>query len=200
VEFGAGAQDVVRPIHAPLMRRSHISLLRGNIGGCTGKFNAPGVVTGPAVCFDSEESATEAVYSGSVRSGQVIVVRYEGPAGGPGMREMLNITSALVGMGLKDSVAFVSDGRTSGVAHARAVCVHVEPEAYHGGNIALIQDGDILTMDPDAGTLTLHVDDSVLAGRRAEWTRRSRPVESTILRRFRSLVEPPSRGCILRDG
>jgi dihydroxy-acid dehydratase len=112
---------------------------------------------------------------------------------------MLNITSALVGIGLKDSVAFVSDGRTSGVAHARAVCVHVEPEAYHGGNIALIQDGDILTIDPDAGTLTLHVDETVLGSRRTAWRRQPRPVESTILRRYRSLVEPASRGCILRD-
>jgi dihydroxy-acid dehydratase len=199
LEFGQGAQDVVLPIGAPLMRRSHISLLQGNIGGCTGKFNAPGVVTGPAICFDSEESATAAVYSGGVKAGQVMVVMYEGPAGGPGMREMLNITSALVGMGLKESVAFVSDGRTSGVAHARAVCVHVEPEAYHGGNIALIEDGDVLTIDPDAGTLMLHVDDAALASRRGAWTRHSRPAESTILRRFRSLVEPPSRGCILRD-
>jgi dihydroxy-acid dehydratase len=199
LEFGAGAQDVVLPVDAPLMGRSHISLLQGNIGGCTGKFNAPGIFAGPAICFDGEEAATEAVHSGSVRAGQVMVVRYEGAAGGPGMREMLNITSALVGMGLKDSVAFVSDGRTSGVAHARAVCVHVEPEAYHGGNIALIQDGDMLTLDPEAGTLMLQVDESVLGERRATWTRRSRPVESTILRRFRSLVEPPSRGCILRD-
>lgn len=197
--FGTGTQDVVLPTHAPLMRRSHIALLQGNMGGCTGKFNAPGIFSGPAICFDSEEAATEAVHAGGVRAGQVMVVRYEGPAGGPGMREMLNITSALVGLGLKDSVAFVSDGRTSGVAHARAVCVHVEPEAHHGGNIALVQDGDILTMDPDAGTLTLHVEESVLADRRAAWTRRSRSVESPILRRFRFLVEPPSRGCILRD-
>ena len=200
LEFGPGAQDVVLPVHAPLMHRSHITLLQGNIGRCTGKFNAPGIFSGPAICFDSEEEATVAAHSGTVRPGQVMVVRYEGPAGGPGMREMLNITSALVGMGLKDSVAFVSDGRTSGVAHARAVCVHVEPEAYHGGNIALIENGDTLTMDPDAGTLTLHVGESVLRERRAKWTRRSRPVDSTILRRFRALVEPPSRGCILRDG
>ncbi len=199
LEFGSGAQDVVRPTDSPLMERSHISLLQGNIGSCTGKFNAPGVFSGPAICFDSEETATAAVHAGNVRAGQVMVVRYEGPAGGPGMREMLNITSALVGMGLKDSVAFVSDGRTSGVAHARAVCVHVEPEAYHGGAIALIQDGDVLTLDPEAGTLMLQVDDAVLEGRRAVWVRQSRPAESTILRRFRMLAEPASRGCILRD-
>lgn len=200
LEFGIGSQDVVLPIQAPLLHHSHIRLIEGNLGSCVGKFNAPGAVRGSALCFDSEETASDAVYSGKVRSGHVLVVRYEGPAGGPGMREMLNITSALVGMGLKDSVAFVSDGRTSGVAHARAVCVHVEPEAYHGGNIALIHDGDAITIDPDAGTLTLHVDDSVLADRRASWTRRdSRPVESAILRRYRALVQPPSSGCVLRD-
>ena len=200
LEFGEGAQDVVRSVSQPFMRQSHIRLLSGNLGTCAGKFNAPGAFSGPAICFDNEEAAAEAVYVGKVRAGHVLVVRYEGSAGGPGMREMLNITSALVGMGLKDSVAFVSDGRTSGVAHARAVCVHAEPEAYHGGNIALIEDGDRITIDREAGAFDLHVAPAVLAERRRTWVRPSlRTVDSTILRRYRSLVEPPSRGCVLRD-
>ncbi|NED88059.1 dihydroxy-acid dehydratase, partial [Streptomyces sp. SID11233] len=156
----AEGQEVVKDIEAPVKPAGALAILRGSLApdGCVLKLGGrPDFVrTGPARVYDSEEDCFTAIQAGAVREGDVVIVRYEGPAGGPGMREMLSITGALVGQGLGDSVTLVTDGRFSGVSHG-LVIGHVAPEAWHGGPLALVADGDTVTVDSAGGTLDLDV-------------------------------------------
>jgi dihydroxy-acid dehydratase len=154
---------------------------------------------GPARVFDSEESCTNAVRAGDVRPGDVLVVRYEGPAGGPGMREMLSVTASVVGAGLGESVALVTDGRFSGATRGLMVG-HVAPEAARGGPLALVHEGDTITIDIDAKTLTLELGDDELAKRRADWQPRPDPDMGGVFARYRALVGSASEGAVLLPG
>ena len=164
-------QEVIRPWGAPLYPQGHIAVLRGNLAPEGAVAKITGVkkpqMTGPARTFDSEESCLEAILEGTVRPGDVLVIRYEGPRGGPGMREMLAPTSALVGAGLGDSVGLITDGRFSGGTYGMVVG-HASPEAAVGGPLALVHDGDTITIDAYSGTLHLHVDDAELTARRTQ--------------------------------
>jgi dihydroxy-acid dehydratase len=153
--------------------------------------------TGKAICFDSEEEASAGIMQGKVKAGQFVVIRYEGPKGGPGMKEMLAPTSLIMGMGLGESVALVTDGRFSGAT--RGACVgHVSPEAAEGGPIALVQDGDDVTIDVEARALTLAVPDAELARRREAFRPRKKEIRSSWLRRYAHLVTNAAKGAVMR--
>jgi len=167
-------QDVIRPFGNPLYRQGHLAILKGNLSpeGCVAKITGlkKKAITGPARVFDSEDAAMQAILDDRIRAGDVIVIRYEGPKGGPGMREMLSPTSALIGKGLGDSVGLITDGRFSGGTWGMVVG-HVAPEAYAGGLLALVQEGDSITIDADRLLLQLNVADAELGRRRAAWSR-----------------------------
>jgi dihydroxy-acid dehydratase len=152
---------------------------------------------GPARVFDSEEACTAAVRDGLVGAGDVVVVRYEGPAGGPGMREMLSVTSSIVGAGLGESVALVTDGRFSGATRGLMVG-HVTPEAARGGPLAIVRDGDVISIDLDARTVTL--EDVDIAARLEAWTPPQLPYATGVFGRYRALVGSASEGAALRNG
>jgi dihydroxy-acid dehydratase len=153
---------------------------------------------GKAICFDSQDEAIAGIMGGRVQAGHVVVIRYEGPKGGPGMQEMLSPTSLIMGMGLGDKVALVTDGRFSGAT--RGVCVgHVSPEAAEGGVLALVRDGDEITVDVDARRLEVAVGEDELTVRRSRLQPRRKDVKSRWLRRYAALVENASRGAILRS-
>jgi len=175
--------------------------LRGNLApdGCLVKVTGRRRHRGPARVFDGEEACTAAVRAGAVREGDVLVVRYEGPAGGPGMRELLSVTSSVVGAGLGDSVALVTDGRFSGATRGLMVG-YVTPEAYRGGPLAVVRDGDEIDIDADTNRITLEIDERELAERLAAWTRPPRPELGGVLGRYRALVGPASEGAVLRGG
>jgi dihydroxy-acid dehydratase len=155
--------------------------------------------SGPARVFDCEEDAFAAVESREIAEGCVIVIRYEGPKGGPGMREMLSTTAALYGQGMGEKVALITDGRFSGAT--RGFCIgHVGPEAADGGPIALIEDGDIITIDAEAGTIELEVDPATLAERRARWLPRTNDYRSGALWRYAQNVGPASKGAVTHPG
>jgi dihydroxy-acid dehydratase len=151
---------------------------------------------GPARVFDSEDAANAAVLGGKIRSGDVVVIRYEGPRGGPGMREMLEATSALAGMGRDADTALITDGRFSGATHGAAIG-HVSPEAAAGGPIALVREGDVISIDIDAGRLDLEVSDEELAKRRAAWKAPVPKVRTGWLARYAALVSSASSGAVL---
>jgi dihydroxy-acid dehydratase len=153
--------------------------------------------TGPARVFDSEEACAAAVRSGVVRAGDVLVTRYEGPAGGPGMREMLSVTASVVGAGLGDSVALVTDGRFSGATRGLMVG-HVAPEAARGGPLAAVRDGDRITIDVEAGTLDVDLSETELAARLADWTAPVPAYDSGVFARYRAQVRSASEGAVLR--
>ncbi len=165
-------QDVVRPFDQPLYAEGHLAILKGNLAPRGAVAKVTGLksrqITGPARVFDSEEACMEAILADRVQAGDVLVIRYEGPRGGPGMREMLAPTAALIGKGLGDKVGFVTDGRFSGGTFGMVVG-HVAPEAQEGGAIALVHEGDRITIDGDHNRLDLHVSDEELAKRRAGW-------------------------------
>ena len=152
--------------------------------------------TGPARVFESEEEACEAIFGGGIRPGDVVVIRYEGPSGGPGMREMLTPTSAICGMGLDRSVALVTDGRFSGATKGPAIG-HVSPEAAAGGPIALVEEGDLIAIDIDAGTIELKVADDELERRRAAWEPPAPRYASGVLSRYARLVTSADKGAYL---
>lgn len=196
--------EVIHPVSSPISPTGGIAVLRGSLapGGAVVKRAAvvPAMLrhAGPARVFEQEEEALAAIFGGRIRPGDVVVIRYEGPQGGPGMREQLLPTSALVGMGLGESVALVTDGRFSGAT--RGACVgHVTPEAYRGGPIALVQEGDRIEIDIPAGRIELAVPASELERRRAAWRppERLRLEPGSLLERYRRLVGPADRGCIL---
>ena len=155
------------------------------------------VNTGKAKVFNSEEEATAAILGGKIEKGDVVVIRYEGPKGGPGMREMLEPTACLVGMGLDKDVALITDGRFSGAT--RGACIgHVSPEAAEGGLIALVEDGDLISIDMDACTISLDVDDEVIAQRRAAWVKPEPKVKTGYLARYAKLVSSANTGAIFK--
>ncbi len=192
-------QDVIRPFDAPLYAQGHLAILRGNLAeeGCVAKIT--GIkqrhITGPARVFDTEEACLEAILAGKIVAGDVVVIRYEGPKGGPGMREMLAPTSAIIGAGLGDSVGLITDGRFSGGTYGLVVG-HVAPEAAVGGTIALVNDGDSITIDADARLLQLHVPDEELARRRAAWTPPAPRYPRGVLAKYARLVSSASLGAV----
>jgi dihydroxy-acid dehydratase len=195
--------DVLFPAAAPYRANGSLSVLRGNLApdGSLVKVSGAGRRSqrGPARVFESEEACATAVRAGLAQPGDVLVVRYEGPAGGPGMREMLSVTSSVVGAGLGDSVALVTDGRFSGATRGLMIG-HVAPEAARGGPIALVEDGDTIAIDVDAKTLTLEVPEEELARRRAAWRLPELPYGTGVFGRYRALVGSASEGAVLRNG
>jgi dihydroxy-acid dehydratase len=194
--------SVIRSIDEPYSLSGGIAVLWGNLApeGAVVKAGAvsPRMMShrGPARVFDAEEAAMEAILDGDVASGDVVVIRYEGPRGGPGMREMLMPTSALAGMGLDDEVALLTDGRFSGATRGASVC-HVSPEAAAGGAIALVEEGDAIELDIPAKRLTLHVSEEALARRREAWSPPEPPKGGGYLARYATLVSSASQGAIL---
>ena len=192
-------QEVIRPWERPLYPQGHLTILRGNLAPDGGVAKVTGVkalkMTGPARIFDSEEACLDAILKGGVQRGDVIVIRYEGPKGGPGMREMLSPTSAIIGAGLGDAVGLITDGRFSGGTYGLVVG-HVAPEAAVGGPIALIQEGDRITIDAERRRLELDVPDAELARRRASWRPREPMYTSGVLAKYAKLVSSSSLGAV----
>ena len=194
--------EVIRPIDNPYMAQGGIAVLKGNIAPDTGIVKQSAVVPemmvheGPARVFDCEEDAIKAIKGGDIVPGDVVVIRYEGPKGGPGMREMLNPTSAIAGMGLGDSVALITDGRFSGASRGASIG-HVSPEAAVGGPIALIEEGDIIKIDIPNNSLNVDVSDEELAKRKEKWQPREPKVTTGYLARYAAMVTSGNRGAIL---
>ncbi|MBR2311804.1 MAG: dihydroxy-acid dehydratase [Clostridia bacterium] len=194
--------EIIRPIENPYSNNGGIAVLKGNLApdGCVVKQSAVApemmVHEGPARVFDSEDEAIKAIYAGKIVAGDVVVIRYEGPKGGPGMREMLNPTSAICGMGLGESVALITDGRFSGATRGAAIG-HVSPEAAAGGNIALVKEGDIISINIKECSVTLQVSDEELAARRAAWQAPAPKVKTGYLARYAKLVSSADKGAVL---
>jgi dihydroxy-acid dehydratase len=191
------SQDVIRQWQSPVAPEGHLFILKGNLAseGAVAKVSKGLKITGPARVFDSEESCMAAILTRQIKPGDVIVIRYEGPKGGPGMREMLSPTSALIGVGLGESVGLITDGRFSGGTHGLVVG-HVAPEAAVGGAIALVRDSDSITIDAAAHQLELHVPDDELARRRAAWRAPEPKYKSGVLAKYRRLVSSSSIGAV----
>ena len=195
--------EVIRPVDNPYTKTGGLAVLKGNLAPDGSVVKRSAVVPemlvheGPARVFDSEDDAIAAIKGGQIVEGDVVVIRYEGPKGGPGMREMLNPTSAIAGMGLGSSVALITDGRFSGASRGASIG-HVSPEAAVGGPIALVEEGDIISIDIPNYTMTLKVSDEVLAARKAKWQPREPKVTSGYLRRYAAQVTSGNRGAILR--
>ena len=192
-------QDVIHPWDRPLASTGHIVILRGNLApdGAVAKISGPGAheITGPARVFDSEEACLAAILAGAIRAGDVIVIRYEGPKGGPGMREMLAPTAALIGAGLGESVGLITDGRFSGGTHGLVVG-HVAPEAALGGPLALVREGDSITIDAARRELRINVSERELAQRRAAWKAPAPRYTSGVLAKYARLVSSSSQGAV----
>jgi dihydroxy-acid dehydratase len=192
-------QEVIRPWGRPLYPQGHLAILRGNLATEGAVAKIAGVkksrISGPARVFDSEESCLEAILAGSIRAGDVLVIRYEGPRGGPGMREMLAPTSAIIGAGLGDSVGLITDGRFSGGTYGMVVG-HVAPEAAAGGTIALVEEGDRLTIDAERRLLQLEVSDAELARRRKGWTPPKPRYTAGVLYKYAKQVSSASVGAV----
>ena len=194
--------DIIRPIEKPYSPYGGIAVLKGSLApeGCVVKQSAVAeemmVHTGPARVFDSEEDAIQAIYQGKIVSGDVVVIRYEGPKGGPGMREMLNPTSAIAGMGLDKEVALITDGRFSGATRGASIG-HVSPEAALGGPIAYVEEGDTISIDIPNCKIELLVDEATLAARKAKWVCPEPKVQTGYLRRYAKLVTSAARGAVL---
>lgn len=195
--------QVIRPVENPYSATGGIAVLRGNLApdSCVVKRSAvvPEMLKheGPARVFDCEEDAIDAIKGGKIVAGDVVVIRYEGPKGGPGMREMLNPTSAIAGMGLGASVALITDGRFSGASRGASIG-HVCPEAAAGGPIGLVEEGDIISIDINANTINMKVSDEELARRRQNWTPKTKEVAG-YLKRYRRLVTSADKGAVLED-
>ena len=194
--------EVIRPIENPYSQTGGIAVLKGNLAPDSGVVKRSAVVPemmvheGPARVFDCEEDAIDAIKSGKIVAGDVVVIRYEGPKGGPGMREMLNPTSAIAGMGLGSSVALITDGRFSGASRGASIG-HVSPEAAVGGPIALVQEGDIISINIPENTLSVKVTEEELARRREDWQPREPQITTGYLSRYREMVTSGNRGAIL---
>jgi dihydroxy-acid dehydratase len=194
-----GGQEVIRPWSKPVYPQGHLAILKGNLApeGCVAKITGlkNSAITGPARVFDSEPACLEAIMARKIEPGDVIVIRYEGPKGGPGMQEMLAPTSALIGQGLGETVGLITDGRFSGGTWGMVVG-HVAPEAYVGGVIALVQEGDSVTIDSRRLLVQLNVDDTELARRRARWKPPAPRYTRGVLAKYTRLVSTASRGAI----
>lgn len=192
-------QDVIRPFAQPMYPQGHLGILKGNLASEGAVAKLTGIkkrqITGPARVFESEEACLRAILDKQIVAGDVVVVRYEGPKGGPGMREMLAPTSAIIGAGLGDSVGLITDGRFSGGTYGMVVG-HVAPEAAVGGTIALVQEGDTITIDADQNLLQLNVSEAELAQRRAAWTPRQPNYPRGVLGKYAKLVSTSSRGAV----
>jgi dihydroxy-acid dehydratase len=192
-------QDVIRPWSNPMDRQGHLAILRGNLAteGCVAKITGlkNPEITGPARVFDSEPEAMDAIMAKQINSGDIVVIRYEGPRGGPGMREMLSPTSALVGQGHAEDVGLITDGRFSGGTFGMVVG-HVAPEAAVGGAIALIEEGDSVTIDAHKLLIQLHVADDVLAARRERWTPPAPRYTRGVMAKYARLVSTASKGAV----
>ena len=201
----AGVLDsnIIRPLENPYSRQGGIAIIKGNLApdGAVVKQSAvsPKMLKnkGRARVFDSEEAAVQSILEGEIKPGDIVVIRYEGPCGGPGMREMLNPTSALVGMGLDQSVALVTDGRFSGGTRGAAIG-HVSPEAAHGGTIALVQEGDEIIIDIPGKTISVNLSESELIARRSSWSAPKFTITSGYLARYASQVSSAAQGAILK--
>lgn len=194
--------EIIRTVDNPYSTTGGIAVLKGNLApdGCVVKRSAvaPEMMhhSGKARVFDCEEDALNAIYDGKINPGEVVIIRYEGPKGGPGMREMLNPTSAIMGSGLGNSVALITDGRFSGATRGAAIG-HVSPEAAVGGNIALVEEGDIVEIDIPANTINVHVSDEVLEERRKNWKPREPRITTGYLSRYAKLVSSGCTGAVL---
>ena len=194
--------EVIRPVENPYSQTGGIAVLKGNIAPDSAVVKRSAVApemmkhSGPARVFDCEEDAIAAILGGRIVSGDVVVIRYEGPKGGPGMREMLNPTSAIAGMGLGSEVALITDGRFSGASRGASIG-HVSPEAAVGGPIALIEEGDIIDIDINANSLNVRLTDEELAARKAKWQPREPKVTTGYLARYAKLVTGANRGAVL---
>jgi dihydroxy-acid dehydratase len=192
-------QDVIRPWSNPVYPHGHLAILKGNLApeGCVAKITGlkQHSITGPARVFNSEPESLEAILAKKIKPGDVIVIRYEGPKGGPGMQEMLAPTSALIGQGLGESVGLITDGRFSGGTWGMVVG-HVAPEAYVGGNIALVEEGDSITIDSDKRLIQLNVPDDVLAKRHQQWKQPAPRYTRGVMAKYIKLVSTASKGAI----
>ncbi len=196
--------EIIRPLENPFSQTGGIAVLKGNLAkdGCVVKQSAVApemmVHEGPARVFDSEDDAIAAIYAKKIQAGDVVVIRYEGPKGGPGMREMLNPTSAICGMGLGESVALLTDGRFSGATRGASIG-HVSPEAAAGGTIALVEEGDIISIDIPNCKIELHVSDEELARRKTAWVCPEPKVKTGYLARYAKIVSSADKGAILES-
>jgi dihydroxy-acid dehydratase len=192
-------QEVIHPWNSPVYAQGHLAILKGNLATEGAVAKITGVknpkITGPARVFESEEDCLQAVLAGRIKAGDVLVIRYEGPRGGPGMREMLAPTSAIIGAGLGDAVGLITDGRFSGGTYGMVVG-HVAPEAAVGGTIALVHEGDGVTIDAENRLLQLNISDSELAARRATWKPRSPRYQRGVLAKYAKLVSSSSMGAV----
>ncbi len=192
-------QEIVRPLKDPLKKDSHLVILRGNLapGGAVAKISGKEgeKFSGPARTFDSEEKALQAVLDGKIRKGDIIVIRYEGPKGGPGMREMLSPTSAVMGCGLGKDVALITDGRFSGGTHGFVVG-HITPEAFEGGALAVLKDGDLITIDATQRLLSVEISDEELKSRLTKWKKPKPRYRRGVLAKYASLVNSASEGAV----
>jgi dihydroxy-acid dehydratase len=192
-------QKVIRPVSNPIKPSGHIRILKGNlaeegsVAKITGKEGL--VFSGPARVFEGEFDANDGIRSGKVQKGEVVVIRYEGPKGGPGMPEMLKPTAAIMGAGLGNDVALITDGRFSGGTHGFVVG-HITPEAQIGGALALVHDGDIITINAEDNTIIIDVDDKELERRKAEWKAPKLKVSSGVLYKYAKAVSSASDGCV----
>ena len=196
--------EVIRPLDNPYSTTGGLAVLKGNLAPDGSVVKRSAVVAemmvheGPARVFECEEDAITAIKGGKIVAGDVVVIRYEGPKGGPGMREMLNPTSAIAGMGLGSSVALITDGRFSGASRGASIG-HVSPEAAVGGPIALVEEGDIIEINIPALTLNVRVSDEELAARKAKWQPKEPKVTTGYLARYREMVTSGNRGAILQN-
>ncbi len=192
-------QDVIRPWERPMYAQGHLAILKGNLATEGSVAKISGVknpkISGPARVFESEEACLDAILAGKINAGDVIVIRYEGPKGGPGMREMLAPTAAIIGAGLGDSVGLITDGRFSGGTYGMVVG-HVAPEAYVGGTIALVNEGDTISIDAEQRTLTLEVSAAELADRRTHWQAPAPRYRTGVLGKYAKLVSSSSLGAL----
>jgi dihydroxy-acid dehydratase len=196
-------QEIIRPLDNPIKADSHLRILYGNLapGGAVAKITGKEgeAFTGRARVYDSEEDAMKAILSGSIESGDVIVIRREGPKGGPGMREMLGPTAAVMGRGLGDSVALITDGRFSGGSHGFVVG-HITPEAHDGGPIGLLEEGDEITIDAVANQISVNITEEVMAARKAAWTQPEPRYRRGVLAKYAAQVTSASEGAVTDKG
>jgi len=197
------AQDVVRPADKPITKTGGVVGLKGNLAPEGAIVKVAGMAklafSGPAHCFDSEEEAFEAVQNRNYKEGEVLVIRYEGPKGGPGMREMLSTTAAIYGQGMGDKVALITDGRFSGAT--RGFCIgHVGPEAAIGGPIGLLKDGDLISIDAVNGTISVDLTEAELEARRKDWTPRETDYQSGAIWKYAQTVGSAQKGAVTHPG
>ena len=192
-------QDVVRPLERPMHATGHLVILHGNLAPEGAVAKVAGLktrkISGPAKVFDGEEACFAAIQKRAIKPGDVVVIRGEGPVGGPGMREMLSVTAALIGQGLGESIGLITDGRFSGGTHGLVVG-HVAPEGWVGGPIALVRDGDRVTIDADAKVVNVEIDAAELAKRKAAWTAPTPRVARGVLAKYARCVRSASEGAI----